>query len=156
MNASSRGGWNPLPFGVEVRPSLIAGQGLFTSVARRSGERILEIEGEIIDGDEAEARDSLGNVYIYEVDDLAYIDASSTAGRHVNHSCTPTCGIQGDGEESRLWLVARQDLAPGAELTIDYDYPEIFEACRRHAPNCAGDSCPRAREALAGGGEPAA
>lgn len=131
---------------LEVRASAIAGLGLFTVVERREGERIAEITGEVISAAEAERRDGLGNVYIYEYDDETYVDAATSLGRHVNHACAPTCRIE-SSPPSRLWLVAARDLPAGTELTIDYDYEDIFEACKRHNPDCRGAACPRAREA---------
>ena len=135
---------------VHVGRSSIAGSGLFTSRAWSEGERIAVIDGEIVSGDEAEARDALGNVYIYELDEDTYVDAAAGIGRWVNHSCRPSCRIEGRNERS-LWLVAARDLAEGDELTIDYDYPEIFEACRRLSSACEGDACPRARDATENG-----
>ena len=130
------------PGDVRVERSAIAGAGLFTTRPRREGDRVAVIDGEVISGDEAEARDGEGNVYIYEIDDDTYVDAASGIGRYVNHSCQPSCRMEGR-DSSSLWLVAARDLDAGDELTIDYDYPEIFESCRRHNPACLGDACAR-------------
>lgn len=67
---------------------------------------------------------------------LAPLDCDG-AGDYINHSCDPTCGIQG----SQL-LVARRDIKDGEQLTYDYattdssDYDEF--ACACGAANCRG------------------
>jgi SET domain-containing protein len=128
-----------------VRPSRIAGVGLFTLTARKAGERLIVIDGEVIDGDETERRDALGNAYIYELTDDTWLDAARTLGRFVNHACEATCDVL-ERDASSLWLVAARDLGAGEELTIDYDYPEIFEACRSRNPACLGERCPKRGE----------
>lgn len=132
-----------LPYRLSVGPSDIAGEGLHTTCFRRAGERVAPITGEIIDADEAERRDAAGNVYIYELGEEHCIDAVDRLGRFVNHACDPTCRVEARDAAS-MWLVAARDLPAGTELTIDYDYPEIFEACRRHNPRCMRDACPHA------------
>lgn len=138
------------PSDVRVGPSSIAGAGLFTTRAWREGDPVAVIDGEVISGHEAEVRDGEGNVYIYEIDDDTYVDAAAGIGRYVNHSCEPSCRVEGGLDGRTLVLVAARDLAAGDELTIDYDYPEIIESCRAHNPACRGDACPRALSATAG------
>jgi len=128
-----------------VLPSRIAGAGLFTLTARKAGECVMIIEGELIDGDETERRDALGNAYIYDLTDDTWLDAAGTLGRYVNHSCQASCEVE-ENDEASLRLVAARDLAAGEELTIDYDYPEIFDACRAHNPACLGELCPKRDE----------
>ncbi|MBI2866443.1 MAG: SET domain-containing protein [Chloroflexi bacterium] len=55
---------------------------------------------------------------------------------YMNHSCEPTCGVKGN-----VIVVARQDIAPGEELTFDYATTDTigldFE-CHCGAPSCRG------------------
>ena len=57
----------------------------------------------------------------------------------LNHSCAPNA----DAEllDGRIWIVANQPIAAGAEITFDYgydlaDYRE--HPCRCGSPECAG------------------
>ncbi len=63
--------------------------------------------------------------------------AVTTLDNFINHACEPTLGYDARGD-----VVARGDLAPGDELTLDYggfvvNYDERF-ACRCGAARCRG------------------
>ena len=136
---------------LEVRPSPIAGRGLFTTKACRAGERLLIIAGEVIDEDECDRREvEENNCVIYVLDDDHYIDpVGSLKCRSLNHSCQPNSEPFGR-DSATLWLTALRDIAAGEELTIDYDYPEIYELCQAVNPRCLREQCPlRARYSAA-------
>lgn len=131
------------PDSIAVQPSAIEGNGVFTLKACEAGEALMIIAGEAIDGAECERReDEEHNVYIFYNGDDCYIDAAGTEKiRFINHSCHPNAFIhERDGET--LYLVARRAIAAGEELTIDYDYEEIYETCQRLNPRCAQTPCP--------------
>lgn len=115
---------------VEVKYSPIHGYGIFSSKCFKKGEHILIIKGEIISEEECIRREEEeNNVYIFWNAD-SYIDVSETGKiKYINHSCDPNCEPMERDSES-LYLIAYKDIAPGEELTIDYDYPEIYEECR--------------------------
>ncbi|PKL83197.1 MAG: hypothetical protein CVV24_06165 [Ignavibacteriae bacterium HGW-Ignavibacteriae-3] len=114
---------------LEVRESLLHGLGIFTKVDIPADEVICIIEGEVIDEAECVRReDEEGNVYIFWNGDN-YIDTSKTRLlKNLNHFCTPN-GYVEDRDSTSLYLVADRDIKAGEELTIDYDYEEIYENC---------------------------
>ncbi|KAF0687357.1 Aste57867_20880 [Aphanomyces stellatus] len=90
-----------------------------------------EYVGEIIDQRELYRRTSaLGrhesNFYYIQLTPGVYIDARNRGGftRFVNHSCNPNCKAEKwtVGGETRLLVFALRDLAPGIEITFDYQW----------------------------------
>jgi uncharacterized protein len=139
------------PGGFDVRDSSISGRGLFAAKVCYAGEALLIISGELIDQHEALRRERAeGNWYIYWNHDRQYIDtAYGRHGRYLNHSCAPNT-ITAPRDKASLYLVAVRDIAPGEELTLDYDYDEIYDICRRYNAGCLRDACPRAAAPLQG------
>lgn len=115
---------------VYVEGSEIHGKGIFISTDVFEGEKILTIEGEVIDGFECERREEEEqNVYIFWQDDETYIDTAMTDKiKYINHNCDFNCDIVDDGNDG-LMLIAYRDIKAGEELTIDYGYDEIYEEC---------------------------
>jgi SET domain-containing protein len=126
---------------VEVRDSLIAGRGLFARAPIRAGERVLEYLGERITKEESLRRCEAGNPFIFSLDEHFDLDGAVewNPARFANHSCTPNCETEDD--EGRIWVVALRDIAPGEELTYNYnfDLAEFREhRCACRAENCVG------------------
>ena len=112
-----------------VRPSDIHGKGIFTTVDIPSGCEIMLIEGEIISEEECIRREEEGNVYIFWNED-SYIDTFNTEKiKYINHKCDFNCEVL-EADNNGLMLAASRDIKAGEELTIDYGYDEIYEACR--------------------------
>ena len=104
---------------VEVHGSAIEGLGLFAARAYGAGERIrcVNVVREVTA--EAPLREDLGE----RQDHCDYPDGRVVLlgypDRHTNHSCDPSAWVLYEGQET--WLVARRDLAPGDEITCDYN-----------------------------------
>ena len=115
---------------VEVRDSSIHGKGIFTIVDIPAGNNILIIKGEVISELECIRReDEENNVYIFWNNDN-YIDVNnSEVIKYINHKCDCNCEVD-DNDEASLMLVAFKDINAGEELTIDYGYEEIYDACQ--------------------------
>ena len=124
---------------LEVRESSVHGKGIFTTVDIPADEIICIIHGEVIDENECVRREEEeNNVYIFWNGE-SYIDtANNSLVRHLNHLCAPNCYVD-DRDESTLFLVAQNDIKAGEELSIDYDYEEIYDYC-----NC--EHCPKDEE----------
>lgn len=136
----------------EVRPSGIHGLGGFATRRIPKGTRIAEYVGERlttaeIDRRYAEDAREDGHTFLFHVGDDLYIDASrgGNDARFINHSCEPNC--ESEVEDDRVWIVAREDIEPGEELTYDYalepedDPPSVWVsvyACRCGAARCRG------------------
>ncbi|MFZ5948713.1 MAG: SET domain-containing protein [Stygiobacter sp.] len=117
---------------LEVKNSSLHGKGLFTNVDIPAESIICVIEGEVIDENECIRREEEeGNVYIFWNGEN-YIDTTKNSLlRNINHLCEPNCYVE-DRNESSLFLIAERDIKAGEELTIDYDYDEIYETCQCH------------------------
>ncbi|RPI71199.1 MAG: SET domain-containing protein [Ignavibacteriales bacterium] len=112
-----------------LKESEINGRGIFTSVKIPAGSHVMIIRGEVISETECVRREEEeSNVYIFW-NEYNYIDTSnSELIRYLNHNCDPNCYVEERDEESLL-LIAERDIVPGEEITIDYDYEEIYEGC---------------------------
>jgi uncharacterized protein len=113
-----------------IGESAIHGTGLFTQTEIRKNQVIMEINGELIDGNECIRReDEENNVYIFYKNDEEYVDtANSEKIKFINHDCDNNCEVE-ENISDQLILVAKRNIKPGEELTIDYGYEEIYEGC---------------------------
>ncbi|MFM9170657.1 MAG: SET domain-containing protein-lysine N-methyltransferase [Phycisphaerales bacterium] len=96
-----------------------AGRGLFALVAVRAGARILDLDGEILPLPSAFSLQVGEHEHLHpHRDALAADSAERCQWRFLNHSCDPSCWIDGRA------LRARRAIAPGDELTFDYNCTE--------------------------------
>lgn len=100
---------------VRVGESRIEGCGLFATVAIRAGERVMVLRGRVIDNTAlAELAGTKYSSVVLDEDTNLLLEPDDPVNCG-NHSC-----------DSNLWmddaitLSARRDIAPGAELTVDY------------------------------------
>lgn len=108
-------------FAVEVRPSVIDGQGAFTLVAIPPRVKIGEIRGESISVVEARIRATRAErIMIVELSDRKAIDFSKSADpmRYTNHSCKPNARLC--IQQGRVEFYALGAIASGQEITVDY------------------------------------
>jgi hypothetical protein len=91
------------------------GKALYTRIAQRRGETLLEHFGPRATF-EIGAR--IAADHVMEVGDDAVFLPSGASDDFVNHSCDPNCRL--DFRGGRVFLVALRDLAPGEELSFDY------------------------------------
>jgi hypothetical protein len=127
---------------VEKRSSLIDGRGLFARERIESGEIVVVKGGYILTrAQRDEIGRELGPAEIQITEDL-YIGPATRRERegammHLNHSCEPNLGIQG-----QVIYVALRDIAAGEELTFDYamneDEPYDEMQCRCGSRSCRG------------------
>ncbi|HLJ38151.1 MAG TPA: SET domain-containing protein-lysine N-methyltransferase [Steroidobacteraceae bacterium] len=137
---------------IEVRASSLHGLGVFARQRIPRGTRVIEYLGERISHEEAdrryehkEANDS--HTFLFIADDATVIDAGvdGNEARFVNHACQPNC--ESVIENSRVFIDAIRSIAPGEELTYDYqirrerddpaDIDSVF-ACHCGARACRG------------------
>lgn len=113
-----------------VKDSDLHGKGIFTEVDISKDTVIMKILGEEIDESECIRRENEeNNVYIFYKDDNTYIDTiNSDKIKFINHNCDCNCYIDED-KDGTLILVAIRDIKAGEELTIDYGYDDIYDAC---------------------------
>jgi len=137
---------------IEVRASPVHGLGVFAAQRIRKGTRVIEYLGERVSHVEADHRyedkDASDNhTFLFIVDERTVIDAgvNGNEARFVNHACRPNC--ESVIENRRVFIDALRTIAPGEELTYDYqiqreadDPPDIdtIFACRCGLTGCRG------------------
>lgn len=134
--------------GIEVRHSRIHGLGIFARRAFPRGARIVEYVGERISEQEADARyddDAMehAHTFLFAVEKGTVIDGrSGNEARFINHSCAPNC--EAVNEDGRIFIEALRGIAPGEELTYDYNLERSGLAPgwrERYACSCGAASC---------------
>ena len=123
------------------------GYGLFSKQAIIKGQFILEFVGELINTKELLRRMDTydGHLLAMQLKDRTYIDATTkgSISRFLNHSCSPNCRIEvwNVNGSYRVGVFALCDIAPTAELTIDYEWEpssKPFTKCKCMSKNCRG------------------
>jgi len=153
---------------IEVRASPLHGLGVFALERIERGTRVIEYLGERISHQEADRRyegksADDNHTFLFIADDTTVIDAgvAGNEARFVNHACQPNC--ESVIEQARVFIDAIRPIAPGEELTYDYqiqreagDPPDIdvIFACHCGLPGCRGTMMwPPRRAARAGRGK---
>jgi SET domain-containing protein len=137
---------------IEVRDSPLHGLGVFAAQRIAKGTRIIEYLGERVSHAEADRRyahkeEHDSHTFLFIVDARTVIDAGvdGNEARFVNHACQPNC--ESVIENRRVYIEALRSIAPGEELTYDYqiqreadDPPDVDTvfACRCGARRCRG------------------
>ena len=126
---------------VEKRASPIDGRGLFAKGDIKKGEIVVVKGGYVLTKDQRdEIGKELGPSEIQITEDL-FIGPANDGEReggmmHLNHSCEPNLGLQG-----QIVYVALRDIGTDEELTFDYamsdDEPGQMQ-CRCGAATCRG------------------
>lgn len=104
---------------VAVRPSAIAGDGLFAVEDLPMGTLVLRLGGRVVTTAELERLLAVPDgPYVDTItvgDDAHLVLPSGSPAHYGNHSCDPNLALSG-----RLEIVTRRPVAAGEELTIDY------------------------------------
>lgn len=140
---------------VEVRGSVIHGQGVYAARDIPDETQVIEYVGELIDKEESETRawaqmakaeeEGDAAVYIFTLNEKYDLDGSVewNTARLINHSCDPNCEAftEESAKGDRIFIYALRDIEAGEELSFDYGFDlECYEdhPCRCGADNCVG------------------
>ena len=127
------------------------GRGLYALEPVSAGDFVLEYLGELLRAPLADVRERAygfadGGTYLFRADAQSVVDATQAGGpaRFINHSCAPNTATRvthdGVGGAPRVNVVALVDVAPGDEVTYDYQFAEEGDPikCNCGAAGCRG------------------
>ena len=135
-----------------LRPSSIHGIGVFAAERIPAGAEVWGFSsGFDLDLDPSVVEDLPGHLQEWFAH-FGYVDfhldrliVCLDNARFINHSCAPNC--EAVDERKRIYIEAIRDIAPGEELTYDYQYErdgtedekwEKIYVCKCGAPTCRG------------------
>ena len=125
---------------LEIKRSPIEGRGCFARVHLSRGKKIAEYTGEKISNAEADRRAGRRRLRICDIDGRWSLDGSKGGnGTHyINHSCQPNSYMK--ILYGHILVLALRDIAPGEELTIDYQSTlhSDKKRCTCGSPSCRG------------------
>ncbi len=122
-----------------IRQSNIHSHGCYTTRPIRKGTRLLEYVGLPLNNDQADdLYDDFPNTYLFGLDGGKKIIDGYGVAAFINHSCHPNC--ETDQIRGKMWVIALRDIAPGEELTYDYNLydGEDDAPCRCGSKRCRG------------------
>jgi uncharacterized protein len=124
--------------GLIIRSSSIHAAGCYTTSRIAKGAKVVEYTGPRITKEIADLRyENSPTTYLFGIGDGSkVIDGHGTA-MFINHSCDPNC--ETDEQRGRVWIIALRDIAPGEELTYDYNLYDGDEDEARC--NCGAKDC---------------
>jgi hypothetical protein len=124
--------------GLMIRSSSIHAAGCYTTSAIPKGVKVVEYTGPRINKEEADDHFKDSRItYLFGIGDGTTVINGHGMAMYINHSCDPNC----ETEESRgrVWVMSLRRIAPGEELTYDYnlyDGDEDDARCYCGASNC--------------------
>lgn len=103
-----------------IRSSDIHAAGCYTTTAIRKGERVVEYTGDVITNAEGDRLyDDKDYTYLFALDGGTHMVDGYGMAMYLNHSCSPNCETDQIG--GKIWIIAIRNIAPGEELTYDYN-----------------------------------
>jgi uncharacterized protein len=125
-------------FRLRAGPSRIHRWGVYAAEAIPPGRKVIEYTGEKIN--RREKRRRADSNYLFELDPYWTIDGSvgGSGAEFINHSCDPNLVTR--ILKGHILYFSRRPIAPGEELTIDYNFgwDEELVPCVCGTKNCRG------------------
>jgi SET domain-containing protein len=124
--------------GLMIRSSSIHAAGCYTTSAIPKGVKVVEYTGPRIKKREADARFQDSRItYLFGIGDGSTVINGHGMAMYINHSCDPNC--ETEEVRGRVWVMSLRSIAPGEELTYDYNlYDGDEDDARCH---CGADNC---------------
>jgi uncharacterized protein len=121
-----------------IRSSSIHAAGCYTTSSIAKGVKVVEYTGPRISKREADARFEDSRItYLFGIGDGSTVINGMGVAMYINHSCDPNC--ETEEVDGRVWIMSLRSIAPGEELTYDYnlyDGDEDDARCHCGAGNC--------------------
>jgi hypothetical protein len=83
-----------------------------------TGDKVFEVKGAFISGDEDDDIDEKTRDNAFRFDKEKYLSPAGEVGDFLNHSCNPNSAVV--KKKNKLFIVAVKDIKGGAEIFIDY------------------------------------
>ena len=125
---------------IERRRSRLHGWGVFACSAIPKNKRIIDYAGEKITTKESSKREARhlerGHIWCFRLNNRWVMDGAvrGNIARFINHSCAPNCYAQ--IVDGTIWIRAARTIAPGEELTYDYQTDGDGTIPCRCRPDC--------------------
>jgi SET domain-containing protein len=124
--------------GLIIRSSSIHAAGCYTTSSITKGVKVVEYTGPRISKREADARFEDSKItYLFAIGNGSTVINGMGVAMYINHSCDPNC--ETEEIDGRVWVMSLRPIAPGEELTYDYnlfDGDEDDARCYCGARNC--------------------
>ena len=121
-----------------IRSSAIHAAGCYTTAPISKGVKVVEYTGPRISKKEADRQFQNSTItYLFGVGDGSTVINGHGMAMYINHSCDPNC--ETEELEGHVWVMSLREIAPGEELTYDYnlyDGDEDDARCHCGARNC--------------------
>jgi len=106
--------------GLIIRSSSIHAAGCYTTSPIAKGVKVVEYTGARIKKQQADARFKDSKItYLFGVGDGSRVINGFGMAMYINHSCDPNCETEEVG--GKVWVMSLRAIAPGEELTYDYN-----------------------------------
>ena len=106
--------------GLIIRSSAIHAAGCYTTTPIRKGARVVEYTGPRLRKAVADQLyEDSPITYLFGIGSRSIVIDGHGAAMFLNHSCDPNCETNEFGD--RVWILAIRNIAPGEELTYDYN-----------------------------------
>lgn len=132
---------HPGPPHLVIRYSKIDSEGCYTTEPIAKGAFVIEYTGPRLTIKQADKLyDKEPRTYLFGLLDRKHVIDGEGVAAFINHSCDPNCEV--DEVDGRVIITAIRDVAPGEELTYDYNLydgePDDPAPCSCGAENCRG------------------
>jgi SET domain-containing protein len=106
--------------GLIIRSSSIHAAGCYTTAPIAKGVKVVEYTGPRISKREADKRFQDSKItYLFGVGDGSRVINGHGMAMFINHSCDPNC--ETEEFHGHVWVMSLRPIAPGEELTYDYN-----------------------------------
>ncbi|HTZ58129.1 MAG TPA: SET domain-containing protein-lysine N-methyltransferase [Acidobacteriaceae bacterium] len=121
-----------------IRSSSIHAAGCYTTSRIPKGVKVVEYTGPRITKKQADKLYKDSKItYLFGIGDGSRVINGHGMAMYINHSCDPNC--ETEEVRGRVWVISLRSIAPGEELTYDYnlyDGDEDDARCYCGASNC--------------------
>jgi uncharacterized protein len=124
--------------GLMIRSSSIHAAGCYTTSPIAKGVQVVEYTGPRISKKDADARFEDSRItYLFGLGDGSTVINGMGVAMYINHSCDPNC--ETEEIDGRVWVQSLRSIAPGEELTYDYNLYDGDESDARC--HCGAGKC---------------